>query len=265
MAGLRTQQGQNAYRHSIYRLMIEVIDFTKKYSNKAEPAVSNISFKVEKGSITALLGPNGAGKTTIIKAVCGFHYATEGKILLTKPDGAVVDTAENPEEIMQLTGYVPEKPVFPKELKVSHFLNYCAELHGITEKKAAVDYVVEKCSLSKVLDKKIKQLSKGYQQRLSFAQAIIHKPSILILDEPITGLDPVQILQMRELIKELSKDKAIIMSTHILQEVNSLCDKICIMNNGKLAAYGTEKEILKQTGLKSLEEAFVKLAGDLNE
>ena len=162
---------------------------------------------------------------------------------------------------MKYTGYVPEIPLLPKDMRVLDFLRYAADTHVIPKDKTeeACELVIKECSLEKLLSKKIKTLSKGQQQRVSFAQAIIHNPPNLILDEPISGLDPAQILQMRDLIKKLSKTKAILMSTHILQEVRSLCDSLYIMSNGKITASGTEEEITKKAGTKSLEEAFIKL------
>ena len=162
---------------------------------------------------------------------------------------------------MKYTGYVPEIPLLPKDMRVLEFLRYAADTHLIPKEKTkeACDLVIKECSLEKLLTKKIKTLSKGQQQRVSFAQAIIHNPPNLILDEPISGLDPAQILQMRDLIKKLSKTKAILMSTHILQEVRSLCDNLYILSEGKITASGTEEEITMQAGTKSLEEAFIKL------
>ena len=162
---------------------------------------------------------------------------------------------------MKYIGYVPEIPLLPKDMRVSEFLRYAAECHGISKDKIqqACDLVIKECSIEKLLSKKIKTLSKGQQQRVSFAQAIIHNPPNLILDEPVSGLDPAQIIQMRDLIKKLSKTKAVLMSTHILQEVRSLCDSLYIMSNGKITASGTEDQITKQAGTKSLEEAFIKL------
>lgn len=162
---------------------------------------------------------------------------------------------------MKYTGYVPEIPLLPKDMRVLEFLRYAADTHLIPKEKTkeACDLVINECTLEKLLTKKIKTLSKGQQQRVSFAQAIIHNPPNLILDEPISGLDPAQILQMRDLIKKLSKTKAILMSTHILQEVRSLCDNLYIVSEGKITASGTEEEITKQAGTKSLEEAFIKL------
>ena len=248
--------------------MIELSNFSKSY-NHSDFAVKDVSLKIADGSITGLLGPNGSGKTTLIKAVCGFHFPTEGSVTITTSDGTQGNTPdctrfttdENPELCMKYIGYVPEIPLLPKDMRVLDFLHYAADTHGIPENKIteACEIVIKECSLEKFLTKKIRTLSKGQQQRVSFAQAIIHNPPNLILDEPISGLDPAQIIQMRDLIKKLSKTKAVLMSTHILQEVRSLCSDIYIMSNGSITASGTEEQIAKTAGTKTLEEAFIKL------
>lgn len=241
--------------------MIKLNNFSKSYSSKSAPAAVDVSLKIADGSITGLLGPNGSGKTTIMKAICGFHFPTSGSIKITSQDGSSFTTDQSPELCMKYIGYVPEIPLLPKDMRVLDFLRYAADTHGIPKEKTeeACDLVIKECSLEKLLSKKIKTLSKGQQQRVSFAQAIIHNPPNLILDEPVSGLDPAQILQMRDLIKKLSKTKAILMSTHILQEVRSLCDSLYIMSNGKITASGTEEDITKKAGTKSLEDAFIKL------
>ena len=241
--------------------MIELKSFSKSYSSKSAPAADDVSLTIANGSITGLLGPNGSGKTTIMKAICGFNFPTKGSITITAPDGSSFTTDENPELCMKYIGYVPEIPLLPKDMRVLDFLRYAVEAHGIPKDKSqeACDLVIKECSIESLLSKKIKTLSKGQQQRVSFAQAIIHNPPNLILDEPVSGLDPAQILQMRDLIKKLSKTKAVLMSTHILQEVRSLCDSLYIMSNGKITASGTEDEITKNAGTKTLEEAFIKL------
>lgn len=238
--------------------MIELKGFSKQYSKKNGFAVKDVSLEIKNGEITGLLGPNGSGKTTLIKAVCGFHFPTEGSITITAPDGTSFTTEENPELCMKYLGYVPEIPQLPKDMRVNEFLSYAAETHNVKNIAEALENVTKSCSLDKFLTKKIRTLSKGQQQRVSFAQAIIHNPPNLILDEPISGLDPAQIIQMRELILELSKTKAILMSTHILQEVRSLCSEVYIMSAGQITAYGTEEEIAHKARTKSLEEAFIK-------
>ena len=242
--------------------MIELQNFYKSYSSpKKDYAVKDVSLTIPNGTIAALLGVNGSGKSTIIKAITGFHYPTKGKIFLSDLTGNKISVESDQEKIMEYAGYVPEISILPPDMYVYEFLEYCAKLHSIKDVKIAVDTVVEKCSLSKVLKQKIKTLSKGYKQRVSFAQAIIHNPPNLILDEPISGLDPAQIIQLRKLIEELSKDKAILISTHILQEVYSLCSKVYIINKGKLVIGGTEKEIIEYSKETDLEKAFLKLSG----
>ena len=251
--------------------MIELSNFSKSYSSKAGFAVKDVSLTIKDGSITGLLGPNGSGKTSLIKAICGFHFPTEGSITITAPDGTPeglrFTTEENPELCMKYIGYVPEIPLLPKDMRVNEFLQYAAENHGIAKEKIneACSMVTKECTLENFLSKKIRNLSKGQQQRVSFAQAIIHNPPNLILDEPISGLDPAQIIQMRDLIKKLSKTKAIMMSTHILQEVRSLCSDIYIMSAGHITAEGTEAEISTTAGTKTLEEAFIKLTQGASE
>jgi len=256
--------------------MIEIKNFCKDYSSfphkKSDFSVKDISMKIVPQKVTALLGPNGSGKSTIMKAVCGFHYPTSGTILLSDNDGRTVDVSEKPELAANLVGYVPEQSVLPPEMKVLDFLRYTGEIHGLSGKmlQQAVENVIEKCSLEEVgqeakeavLEKKIKKLSKGYRQRVSFAQAIIHNPPNLILDEAVTGLDPAQIIQMRNLIKDLSKNTSILLSTHILQEVDSLCDEIFIIKKGKICISGTEEEIKAAEKTETLEQAFFKIITD---
>lgn len=252
--------------------MIELLSFQKSYYgfSKKEPvfSVKDVNFKAEPGRITAMLGPNGSGKTTIMKAICGFHYVDKGDIFITDNENLKINVNENPEKAMELIGFVPEKSILPPDMFVYDFLDYCAELHNLSggKKETAISKVIKECSLEKVVSKKIKALSKGYAQRVSFAQGIIHNPPNLILDEPVSGLDPAQIIQMRNLIKKMSETKTVILSTHILQEVISICDDILVISSGNVVAKGTEKEILAQTGKKSLEEAFINLTstGELN-
>ena len=245
--------------------MIELVDFSKDYYDfprkKVTFSVKGISMKIPEGKITGLLGPNGSGKSTIIKAICGQHYPSDGKLFVTDEKGNKIDISQSPQEAANLIGYLPEQSVLPSEMTVYNFLEYAAALHGFEGEKikSAIEKTVEECSLQKVLSKKIKTLSKGYKQRLSFAQAIIHNPPNLIFDEPISGLDPAQIIQMRNLIKKMSQSKAVLISTHILQEVSQLCSDIYILSEGKLLISGTENQIKEKTGLSTLEEAFFKL------
>lgn len=252
--------------------MIEINNFEKSYFNFSHKkplfTVSNINMTIESGKICGLLGPNGSGKTTIMKAICGFHFPTSGTITISDKDGNNIDVNEHPELIPELIGYVPEKSILPPDMYVLDFLKYSASLHGLTgeSQNSAVQNVINECSIKDIIHKKIKTLSKGYLQRVSFAQAIIHNPPNLILDEPVSGLDPAQIIQMRKLIQKMAQTKSVLMSTHLLQEVYSLCTDIYIISHGKLVCCGTEKEILSQTKCKNLEESFMKLtAGSENE
>lgn len=232
--------------------MIELKDFCKSYKN-TDFSLKDINLKIEKGRIIGLLGANGSGKTTILKAICGFHHIDSGKILLTTQNGTVFDINQSPENSMKFTGYVPEIPLLPKEMYVHEFLEYAAKMHGIqtTEIPARIQQAAKDCSIEKLLSKKIKTLSKGQRQRVSFAQALIYNPENLILDEPISGLDPAQITQMRNLIKKLSKTKAVLLSTHILHEISELCDEVYILSKGKLT---------KADESGNLEAQFIKLS-----
>lgn len=208
--------------------MIQVCNFSKAY--KSSFKISGINFSVEPGKITALVGANGSGKSTIIKAICGFHYADGGQILV---DGK--------------TGYLPEVSNLPDKLYTADFLTYAARSYGLSGSQldVAVRQAVTKCGLSDVLTKKIKTLSKGYKQRVSLAQALIHNPENLILDEPVSGLDPLQISQLHRLIKDFSSTKSILISTHILSEVESLCDNVVLIKNGRQLGFGSKADLKK--------------------
>lgn len=210
--------------------MIKITGLCRNYDSFR--AVDNVSFDIGKGEIIGLLGHNGAGKTTIMKMLTGFLEPSEGDILI---DGMNID--ENRSEIQGKIGYLPENcPVYPEMILID-FLEYAAELSGITgqEKLNAVKEVIKKTALTEKATQSINTLSRGYRQRVGVAQAILHSPEILILDEPTNGLDPTQILHMRELIAELGKTATVIVSTHILQEVEAVCERVLIMRNGKLA------------------------------
>lgn len=240
--------------------MVELKHFTKKYSDFS--AVADVSFNCQKGKITGILGPNGAGKTTILKAVSGRHLATSGSVIVEN-----IDAAEETEKIRNLTGFVTEEPEIPGEYNVFEYLESVFLLH--TGKKLAeslskntenyVSALLKNLSLNELFGKKVKKLSKGQKQRVNFAQALIYNPPVLILDEPATGLDPSQIIKMRKFVIAQKKCRAIILSTHIMQEAESLCDKILILSNGKNAAEGTVQEIIEKTKSKNLEEAFFML------
>ena len=243
--------------------MIEVLNFCKEYKSRRKQTfkVEDISFTVEKGSITGLVGPNGSGKSTVIKAICGFHYPTSGHIKMWGYDDkeAPVDITEENQKAMELCGYVPEITQLPPDMKVIDFLNYAARCHGLTKDQAkeSLEKQIKAFNLSDFLNNKIKILYKGQQQRVSFAQALIADPPNLVLDEPINGLDPSQIIAFRDYIKKLSKTKAILISTHILSEVNNLCSKAYIMHQGKIYPVKNlaqiEKEFIDLTTKESVQ------------
>jgi ABC-2 type transport system ATP-binding protein len=220
------------------KLMIEVQNLSKNYGNVK--AVDNVSFSVGDQQVLGFLGPNGAGKTTVMKILAGFHFPSEGKALV---DGIQVD--ENPLEIKKRIGYLPENVPLYKDLTVDEYLSFAAAARFIDKQKqkAAIDNSLEVCALTGYRGRKIETLSKGYRQRAGLAQAILHDPPILILDEPTTGLDPNQIIEIRSLIKELGKRKTVILSTHILQEVEAICSQVLIINDGHIAALGSPQEI----------------------
>jgi ABC-2 type transport system ATP-binding protein len=218
--------------------MIEVRDLKKSYGSLM--AVNGVSFKADRGEIVGLLGPNGAGKTTIIKILTCYHYPSEGKATV-----AGLDVEEDPLGVKGKVGYLPESAPLYLDLTVEEYLDFIAESRGLAgeEKAGRVGWAVKECGLESVYGRPIEQLSKGYRQRVGLAQAILHDPEILILDEPTTGLDPNQILEIRDLIKKLGKEKLVILSTHILQEVEALCGRVMILNQGRIAAQGTAEEI----------------------
>ena len=266
--------------------MIEVDSFTKIYGMKKSggKAVDGVSFVARPGVITGLLGPNGAGKTTILKAICALHYPTEGAVRVMGRD-----VESFPVEVRSLVGYVSEQPALIGSLTTKEFLHYAGELRFAGRAGAvvadgkdqavaddscknlsqeslsqeslsqAVERVVEECQLQEVFHKPISHLSKGYRQRLSFAQALLHNPPVLVLDEPVSGLDPAQIRQMRDMIKRLGSKKTILLSTHLMQEVEALCQQVHVISRGRLVASGSAQEIAAATGTKSFEDAFLKL------
>ncbi|MCL1931077.1 MAG: ATP-binding cassette domain-containing protein [Treponema sp.] len=218
--------------------MIEVRNLTKSYG-KVE-AVQNVSFSVGKDQVLGFLGPNGAGKTTIMKILTGYHFPSGGTALV---DGIPVD--EDPVEVKKRIGYLPENIPLYGDLTVNEYLAFIAEARLIPagERAKAIGACVEACGLGAYRSRKIDTLSKGYRQRTGLAQAILHDPAILILDEPTNGLDPNQIIEIRSLIRELGRRKTVILSSHILQEIEAICSQILIINEGKIAAQGSPEEI----------------------
>jgi ABC-2 type transport system ATP-binding protein len=218
--------------------MIEVQGLTKRYG--PVEAVKDVSFSVGAEQVLGFLGPNGAGKTTIMKILTGYHFPSEGSALV---DG--VSVQEDPVEVKRRIGYLPESVPLYGDLTVDEYLGFIADARLIpqAERKKAVDASLEACGLRAYRSKRIETLSRGYKQRTGLAQAILHDPPILILDEPTSGLDPNQIIEIRSLIKELGKRKTVILSTHILQEVEAICSQVLILNEGRIAAQGNPEEI----------------------
>jgi ABC-2 type transport system ATP-binding protein len=222
--------------------MINVAHLTRKYGDFT--AVGDVSFEIRPGEIVGLLGHNGAGKTTIMKMMTGYLEPTSGTVTI---DGLSV--ASDRRAVQQKIGYLPENcPVYP-EMTILEYLDYCAALHGIPERErpALIREAVERTALAEKAAEQISTLSRGYRQRTGVAQAILHRPDILILDEPTNGLDPTQILHMRELINELAKTATVIISTHILQEVQAICGRVIIIKNGKMAL-DSQFDKLRQSG-----------------
>ncbi len=211
--------------------MIKVEGLTKRYARHV--AVDNISFEIQRGQIVGFLGPNGAGKTTTMRVLTCFLPPSSGSARV-----AEFDVLEQPMEVKKRIGYLPELPPLYPEMEVAEYLTYVGRLKGIPKASLAkrVDEVAERCSVGDVRAKLIGKLSKGYRQRVGLAQAIIHNPDVLILDEPTSGLDPQQIIETRDLIKGLAGDHTIILSTHILPEVEQICEQVIIIAKGKLVA-----------------------------
>lgn len=226
---------------------IVISDFTKKYGEQR--AVDNISFTVKTGEILGFLGPNGAGKTTTMKAITTYLKPTDGDIMVGK-----YSVSRQPDEVKKLIGYLPENNPLYTEMPVVDYLRFVGELQGIAKQDLdnRVLEMIEICGLEGEKHKKISELSKGYKQRVGLAQALIHDPKVLILDEPTTGLDPNQIVEIRELIKKIGREKTVILSSHILAEVEATCDRIIIINKGKIVADGSANELRKKLSGKNI-------------
>jgi ABC-2 type transport system ATP-binding protein len=234
--------------------MIKVTELTKKYARNV--AVDHISFEVQKGEIVGFLGPNGAGKTTTMRMLTCFLPPSAG--------GATVagfDVLEQPLEVKKRIGYLPETPPLYPEMDTTEYLMFVGKLKGLTggDLRQRIDYVCERCAITDVRHKLLGKLSKGYRQRVGLAQAIIHNPDVLILDEPTAGLDPKQINETRDLIKSLAGDHTIILSTHILPEVEQTCQKVIIINRGRLVATDSVQNL--QSRARGAELVLVEVAG----
>ena len=220
-------------------MSIEVKDLLKKYGE--QKAVDNISFTVGKGEIVGFLGPNGAGKSTTMKIVTGYLQPDAGTATVCG-----INVMKTPFESKKKIGYFPESNPLYYEMYVREYLDFIADVHAITNKKARIEEVIQLVGLTPESKKKLGQLSKGYKQRVGLAAALIHDPEVLILDEPTTGLDPNQIIEIREVITRLGKNKTVLFSSHILQEVEAICDRVIIINKGVLVADDTLTNLQNQ-------------------
>lgn len=229
--------------------MIEVKNLVKKYGNHM--AIDHLNFKIEKGQVYGFLGPNGAGKSTTMNIMTGYLGATEGEVLI---DGH--DILKEPKEAKKHIGYLPEIPPLYVDMQVMEYLEFAAELKGIPkqQRESAIDEVIQMAKLEDVKLRLIRNLSKGYRQRVGFAQAVLGYPEIIILDEPTVGLDPKQIIEIRELIRHLGEKHTVILSSHILPEISAVCDHVFIISKGKLVASdSTENLVNLMSGAQEIE------------
>lgn len=226
---------------------VVVDNLTKSFG--FQKAVDSVSFNIRQGEILGFLGPNGAGKTTTMKIMSCFLFPDYGNIYFGK-----YSIHKNAQKIKQLIGYLPEHNPLYEEMNVIDFLNFIARLHNIPHYKiiSRVMDMIRMCGLDDEKHKTIRELSKGYRQRVGLAQALIHDPEVLILDEPTTGLDPNQIIEIRELIKNIGREKTVIMSSHILAEIEATCDRVLIINKGKIVANGTSAELRRSSNNEKL-------------
>jgi len=230
--------------------MIEVRNLTKRYGDIT--AVADVSFTAQTGQILGFLGPNGAGKTTTMRIITGFLPATSGTVKV-----AGFDIFEQSYEVRKRIGYLPENPPLYHDMSVTTYLQFVGRIKGLSKRDLpdAVDRALQVCGLTEVSTRLLGHLSKGYRQRVGLAQALIHNPSVLVLDEPTIGLDPRQIIDIRTLIRELSRDRTVILSTHILPEVSQLCEKVVIINAGRIVLEDTMENLTREL---SLEQVFLR-------
>jgi ABC-2 type transport system ATP-binding protein len=232
--------------------VIEVQHLTKRYGRFT--AVEDVSFRVERGEILGFLGPNGAGKTTTMRILTGYMPATDGKALV-----AGFDVFDQPIEAKRRTGYLPETPPLYPDMTVAEYLTFVAKIKGVAgaERRQRINAVMERTRVADMAGRMCSKLSKGYKQRVGLAQALIHNPDVLILDEPTAGLDPKQIIETRQLIKELAGDHTIILSTHILPEVSQTCDRVVIINKGRVVAVDTPDNLTAR--LRGSETMYIQI------
>jgi ABC-2 type transport system ATP-binding protein len=237
-------------------MSIVLKDLTKTYGSQR--ALDNISFSIDSGEIVGFLGPNGAGKSTTMKILCGYIPQTSG---LAQIMG--MEVSKDPISVKKRIGYLPElNPLYP-DMYVAEYLKFISDIHKIKGSKEAIERVIESTGLSLERKKKIGQLSKGYKQRVGLAQALLNDPEVLILDEPTSGLDPNQVTEIRKLILSLGKDKTILLSSHIMQEVEAMCSRVIIINKGKIVA-DDKVEVVKQTLSKKKSTTVVKFRSDID-
>lgn len=232
--------------------MIKISHLTKKYD--VVTALDDVSLEIKKGEILGFLGPNGAGKTTAMKILTGFIAPTSGEVLV---DG--INVQEDSLSVRKKIGYLPENNPLYEDMTVREYLSFVSGMREVADEKQKEE-IVKTCGLSEALEKNISELSKGFRQRTGLASALMHNPEILILDEPTSGLDPNQIVEIRNLIKKIGEQKTVILSTHILPEVQATCDRVVIINEGKIVAIGTIEEIIQRA--KGKEEIYAKVKGD---
>ncbi|MBL7665187.1 MAG: ABC transporter ATP-binding protein [Bacteriovoracaceae bacterium] len=243
--------------------MIQVKNLSKSFesSKGLKLAVNDVSFSVEPGDVLAFLGPNGAGKSTTMKMMTGFLNPTGGTV-----NFGALNVQKNTKECQQIIGYVPENAPLYSEMTVADFLQFCGEARGLQNLEEKLKDISKSCYIENVLDEKIENLSKGYKRRVSIAQALIHDPKFLILDEPTDGLDPNQKQQIRELLKkQAQQNKTIVISTHILEEVDAICNKVVLIADGKIKFSGTVEEFKKNSSKGKLEEVFRALTSSSKE
>lgn len=231
-------------------MSISVKNIVKTYGTQR--AVDGISFEIPSGEIVGFIGPNGAGKSTTMKIITGFLSDFEGEVLVNG-----IDVRQNPIEVKKIIGYLPEHNPLYLEMYVKEYLMFVAKIYGLNKNtEGIVNDIIKRVGLEKEVHKKISMLSKGYRQRVGLAAVLVHDPKVLILDEPTTGLDPNQLIEIRSLIEAEGKSKTIMLSTHIMQEVEAICDRVIIINNGHIVANDTAENIKKD---RSLEEVFHEL------
>ena len=238
-------------------MSIVIENLTKKYGE--QKAVNNISFEIKTGEVVGFLGPNGAGKSTTMKMITCFMSPSSGDVRLDN-----LSILDQPEEVKKKIGYLPENNPLYTDMPIVEYLRFAAEIQGVEKSKISsrIAEMIEMCGLDLEKHKKINELSKGYRQRVGLAQAMIHDPEVLILDEPTTGLDPNQIIEIRKLIKKLGKEKTVILSSHILSEVEATCDRILIINRGRIVADGSSETLRKQSQGQELLNVKIEASDD---